>query len=513
MPVEEERKYGVDAHFVLPDLTGCLPEGGDVTSRPPVTLTATYYDTDDLRLARAGASLRHRAGEGDKPWTVKLPTSSPGSRHEIDRPGDPGTVPAELTALVASYHRGAPIHPVVTIRTTRHRLDLRDETGTPLAEVADDSVAVLHGRRVAARFREIEVERKAGGRKLLGQVGDVLTSAGATGGTFLPKHARALGEPAARPADLVPPRRRPSRSDSAADVVTYALAHDIVRMVDHDPLVRLRAAVGNNDTAVHQMRVGTRRLRTDLRTFARLLDPAWASPVEDALRWLSTALGAARDTEVLRERLRRTAGLDPTYPLDPEVVEHIDQVLAVWQDEALRALDAVMGSPRYLALLDTLVAASAGPPASGLASGPADTVLPPLVARQWRRFATRADALLTPTRGPGGGHPDEEWHEVRKLAKRARYAAEVAALAVGAPAADLASGIAAVAELLGAHQDACVAAQTWLQITRSAPHSRRLAVGAARLFERERDAARAAQAAFPRQWEQVRGERLTGWLR
>ncbi len=89
----------------------------------------------------------------------------------------------------------------------------------------------------------------------------------------------------------------------------------------------------------------------------------------------------------------------------------------------------------------------------------------------------------------------------------------MAALAVGAPAADLAAGLATVTELLGAHQDACVAAQTWLQITRSAPASRRLAVTAARLFERERDAARAAQAAFPEQWERVRGEQLTGWLR
>ncbi|MBA3653054.1 MAG: CYTH domain-containing protein, partial [Actinobacteria bacterium] len=34
-------------------------------------LDATYYDTSDLRLARSGASLRYRTGEGPSRWTVK----------------------------------------------------------------------------------------------------------------------------------------------------------------------------------------------------------------------------------------------------------------------------------------------------------------------------------------------------------------------------------------------------------------------------------------------------------
>src|ERR1051326_1187819 len=85
--VEEERKYDVDPRFALPDLSDCVPAGGRVESRPAVTLRATYYDTADLALARAGVSLRHRSGDEKPGWTVKLPTGSPGARHEIDRPG------------------------------------------------------------------------------------------------------------------------------------------------------------------------------------------------------------------------------------------------------------------------------------------------------------------------------------------------------------------------------------------------------------------------------------------
>lgn len=512
MAVEEERKYGVDARFVLPDLTGHLPDGVTVSARPPVTLTATYFDTADLRLARAGVSLRYRVGDGDRPWTVKLPTDTPGTRHEVDVAAPPGTVPARLVSLTTVYHRGAPLAPVVTIRTSRVGHDLRDAGGTLLAEVADDGVSVLDGGRVRSRFREIEVERKAADRKLLRQVDTALREAGVADAGWAAKHVRALGEPAARPPDLAPPPRRPSRSDSAAEVIAYALAVDVIRTLSHDPLVRLRAGVGNNDTAVHQMRVGLRRLRTDLRVFGPLLDRAWVGPLDGELRWIAGVLGPARDAEVQRERLRRTAAQDPSYPLDPDVIDGIDAELALWQDQALEALDNALDTPRYLALASALVAAAAGPPTTGLAAGPADTVLPALVSREWRKFARRADVLA----GPGqhhGGHPDQEWHDVRKLAKRARYASEVTAFAVGAPAADLAQGLAAVGELLGSHQDACVAAQTWLQINHSAPHDRRLAVTTARLFERERDTARGAQAAYPALWREVSERRPAGWLR
>ena len=68
--LEEERKYEVEAGFRLPDLTECAPEGGHLIVRPPQKLRATYYDTPDLRLARAGASLRYRRGD-DGGWIVE----------------------------------------------------------------------------------------------------------------------------------------------------------------------------------------------------------------------------------------------------------------------------------------------------------------------------------------------------------------------------------------------------------------------------------------------------------
>src|SRR5690242_11672405 len=193
--LEEERKYEVDAAFTLPDLDGCVPAGGRLLARPAQTLRATYYDTADLRLARAGVSLRHRRGERGAPalWTVKLPTEEVGVRQEISRTGGPGKVPAELVHLLTAYHRGAPLAPAASMRTVRRVYEVRDRADRALAELDDDTVSVLDGRRTTAVFREIEVERKAGGRKLLDRLGDVLRGAGAVDGGFTAKHVRAMG--------------------------------------------------------------------------------------------------------------------------------------------------------------------------------------------------------------------------------------------------------------------------------------------------------------------------------
>lgn len=573
--VEEERKYEVDEAFQVPDLAPCLATGGRVVELPPVTLTATYYDTADLRLARAGASLRHRRGD-PKAWTVKLPTGTPGMRHEISRSGSPGKPPADLLSLVTAVSRGAPLAPVVTVRTVRRAYELRDPEGAVLAELADDAVAVLDGRKVTKRFREIEVELKGGTRDLLDRAGAALTAAGARAGDFTAKHVRALGAAARRAPDLVPPsappgtppspppsplpstapalagdrdttategkptkaksdksgsgRGKPDKTKSAndkaarsgsgaakgaaaraADVVTTAVRRHVARILDHDPLVRLRATVGDDDTAVHQMRVGCRRLRSDLRTFAPLLEPEWAGQLRQELSWLAGVLGGARDAEVLRARLRGTASADPLMPPDPAAIARIDADLAARQDDALAELDEALAGERYLRLVETLVAAAREPQLTDAARGRAAKVLPRLVSRPWRQFAYGA-------RGVDGAadlrqdSPDARWHAVRIRGKRARYAVEAVAGAVGGQAPRLAEALGAVQDLLGEHQDAAVAAETWLSVALSDPEDHALAVTAGRLFERERAAVRAARAGFPDAWRAASRRRLVAWL-
>lgn len=513
--LEEERKYDVDTAFRLPLLTEALPKGGTVVPLPPKTLRATYYDTETARLARAGISVRYRSGErGKPPWTVKLPTSGAAeARDEINRDGAKGAMPAELVALLTAYHRGAPLAPAVTIRTVRRAYELRSRTGEVLVEVADDTVSVLDGRDVTSQFREIEVERKDGSTKLLDRIETILVGAGANRGAFLPKHARAMGERAAAPPDLTPPKA-PSTRDrpTAGDIVVTAVRKHIEKIFQADPYLRLRTAMPDGDTPVHQMRVGCRRLRSDLRTFKPLLDPQWSDNLRAGASWLAEVLGVARDAEVLRERLQRTAGADPVAPLDPAAVARFDADLAARHEDALQALENVLGSERYATLLDVLVEAAREPQLGAGARDKADVALTRLVARPWRQLSTSGRGRV------GAGDLDllgldDDWHSVRIRAKRARYAVESVAKLIGGPAAALGESLTEVQELLGEHQDAAIAAETWLTIARSDVDDHALAVAAGRLVERERASVRRARERFPAAWAVANTPEHTGWLR
>jgi inorganic triphosphatase YgiF len=201
--IETERKYDVDAGFVLPDLAGA---GGSVSMAPPDVqlLEATYFDTDDLRLIAARITLRRRTGGEDAGWHIKLPVGGD-TRREVHFPlGPPGrVVPGEIAAEVARWSGGAPLRPVARLETHRTVRRLVSQSGEVLAEVADDQVtgsrpdpADPETWRLQDTWREVEVELKSGTPDLLDAATAGLAAAGATPSRSASKLARVLyGEP------------------------------------------------------------------------------------------------------------------------------------------------------------------------------------------------------------------------------------------------------------------------------------------------------------------------------
>jgi CHAD domain-containing protein len=334
---------------------------------------------------------------------------------------------------------------------------------------------------------------------------DRLVAAGAVEGEFTPKLVRALGPAATEPSDLPAPPRHTGQATGGA-VVAAALAANARRLIEQDAPVRRGAP-----DAVHQMRVACRRLRSDLRTFSVLVDRSWAGSLRAEVGWLAQALGGARDAEVLRARLRRTAAADPLAPLDDAAVARLDADLAARHEDALVELDKILVSDRYLALAGMLVDATRKPRLTSLSAKPAREVLPKLVAKPWRQMAfgergVDGAADLDPVAA------DDRWHAVRIRGKRARYAVDAVAGVVGGGAADLAKALGAVQDLLGEHQDAAIAAETWLSIARSDPDDHSLAVTAGRLYERERAVIRAVRSKFPAAWAGATRRRMVEWL-
>ena len=173
---ETEAKYDAPASVALPGLDD-LPQVAGTSGPDEEQLEAEYYDTGDLRLIRAGITLRRRRGGHDAGWHLKLP-AGPDTRREIRLPlGRPGgRVPRELAALVRVHTRGERLQPIARVTTRRQRLILLDESGTSLAEVAEDDVSArtLGGPTTESRWHEVEVELTGGGRRLLKAADELL---------------------------------------------------------------------------------------------------------------------------------------------------------------------------------------------------------------------------------------------------------------------------------------------------------------------------------------------------
>ncbi|MDQ1397650.1 MAG: hypothetical protein QOG64_2909, partial [Acidimicrobiaceae bacterium] len=481
--------------------TGVI-DGVSVVVLPTARLSATYYDTADLRLTRSGLSLRYRVGTDESGWTLKLPDGPKGPllvRREIQYEGGPKAVPAAATSMVRAYVRNATLVPVGRLDTVRRRLALRDGILQPLAEIDDDEVSIFEGRRVASRFREIEVELSADGSDaLLEAVVDCLQQAGAGAPDPTPKIVRALGERA-----LTPPELTVANVDgdaSTRDLVQATIAKGVARLMRHDPGVRL----GDDPEDVHQARVATRRLRSDLRTFRRLLDDDWVASVRNELKWVAAELGRVRDADVLSERLSQQASELPA--VDAGGAAALLRKLAAERAAALADLAIAMDSPRYVDLVDDLVRAAAEPRLIDKKGAErARDVVPGLVRRPWKHLAESVAAVVEDA-------DDELLHEVRKRAKQCRYAAEAVVPVMGKPAGRLAAAVTGVQEVLGGLQDAVVA-ENWLRRAAAgggAGASAR-AVAAGQLIARQEAEMAAARAGWKSAWKKASAKKLRAW--
>ncbi|HET8787628.1 MAG TPA: CYTH and CHAD domain-containing protein [Actinomycetes bacterium] len=494
---EREAKLAVPPGFDLPELGG-LDDGFLAEPQPTRRLRTTYYDTADLRLARWDASLRYRPGEG---WTVKLPEGQQGVllvRAEHVFSGDGRRPPAEALALVRPFVRTAGLSPSVRMRTLRRPVELREPGGSRLGELVDDEVQVLEGSRVLSRFRELEVElEEDADLDLLEQVVDQLLDAGAQAADPTPKYLRAL---AGRERVLGPEVVQPEVDDgsSVEELLRHDLATSTLRLFRHEAGVR----IGEDPEAVHQARVATRRIRSTLRTFSKLLDEEWTDRLRDDLKWLADLLGQVRDTDVLLERFEDHLAELPAE--DAKAGRRLLAKLSDQRDQARRRLLGAMAQEKYAVLLDDLVAAAAAPALLPGGDRPAVEVMPPMVTRPWKR-------LRKEVRKAGDDPPDEVLHQIRIRAKRARYAAEAVEPVFGKPAEDFADAIADLQDVLGDHQDAVVG-EAWLREAAASARRRDVAIVAGLLIAAERASAAGTRDRWRDVWKAASRKSLRAWL-
>ena len=300
-------------------------------------------------------------------------------------------------------------------------------------------------------------------------------------------------------------RGRSPRACASPTSFGMALASSVARLDANEPALWTE----RDPEAVHQARVATRRLRSDLRTLHDFVDAALgAAPARRAALARRRARRGPRHRGAARATRARTRRCSPT----PRPTRRA---------RAIRRLDADRRRGAHRSAASRCASRATR-------SCTARCTTPSTDAAAHRRAPTRARSTRCPARcgrrGAGcaravdelGAVPsDAALHEVRIRAKRCRYAAELASPVIGRPARRARRARSTrVQDVLGEHQDAVVA-DAWL--AKTAPEcSPAEAYALGMLAEIERGAGRARPGprsparGTPRRRRSLRGLAVSG---
>ena len=538
--LEVEAKFAVDESTPVPDLTQ-LEEVARVAETRHHSMSAIYYDTADLRLTHAKITLRRRTGGNDDGWHIKIPGEAGRTeiRAELGEPVDGRyEVPAELIHEVRSVVRNHSLEPIAQVDNNRTELLLVDAADQPVAEFCDDHVTAFSflpgGSQCAWREWEVELAgelpaTKEGG-SFLRHATSLLISSGARVSSSPSKLKSALGD-SINNVEL-PPALAVSNVelDSPAAAVVNALKANRDKLVEYDPRVRR-----DEWDSVHQMRVATRELRSHLQTFHGIVVGPEIKRLESDLKELASMLGVARDAEVVEERWQNLLASEDSDVLDDATREHISHDMGRDYRRAHRRVIAALDSDQYLDLLDALDAFLANPPVAredderdeaetdaSVEVGPEtqesadnqegqesqdepktktkhaktedkehhdlDTVMALHLNEAYDKLVKRhKKAVKNWDNSELSLHEREEYfHDMRKAAKKLRYAAEAAGSATNLKTKNLYKACKQMQSVLGDFQDSVTSRDKLIELAETARRRGEDTFGYGLLYQRER---------------------------
>lgn len=307
-------------------------------------LRSVYFDTPDHELHNAGLGLRvRRDGDGleqtlkaggqfeRQEWTSEVKAEHP----------DPNAL-ADTPAAQILNGDGAALAPVFTTTVERRRWSWTQ--GEDVIEVSVDHGEITSGAR-SEPIHELELELKAGHPEALFELAAALSAR-----TDLPLMFQSKAERGYRLAD--DPGWRPERAapislarDASAAAAFREVARNCLAQVatNADILRRYRSL-----EALHQMRVGLRRLRAALTAFRPMVEDAEFERIKTETKWLAGELDAARDIDVfIHESFRR---LEPQAS-DREPLAKLGAHLLHAQSDAYERALAALTSSRFAELM------------------------------------------------------------------------------------------------------------------------------------------------------------------
>jgi len=331
----------------------------DATAPDTRELISIYYDTTDGVLHKAGVFLRVRSTGDGYVQTIKAAQSEGEflERREWEKP-----VPTHLLDLDAA--EGTALAPLLTpdVRAglqPRFHTRFRRKTYVVRHDGAEIELAVDEGEVTAgikaSPISELELELKAGDKPALFSLARVLAETIPLSFAVKTKAERGFelldgGDHAVERAGVVTVTPEMSNAKAFRTITRSCLR----QIVANRPGVR-----DGSPEAVHQMRVGLRRLRAAIGLFGKMLTGQTDACIEereaikDKLRWITQELGPARDLDVFAADVLEP--LRAAHPDDPEVEAAYRDFKERHAAAYARAIDAV-GSDRFRGVLLDLAA-------------------------------------------------------------------------------------------------------------------------------------------------------------
>jgi CHAD domain-containing protein len=224
--------------------------------------------------------------------------------------------------------------------------------------------------------------------------------------------------------------------------------------------------------AVHQMRVGLRRLRAAMSIFKRLVDDPESEHIKAELEWLTEELGPARDFDVF---VNETPALDCEARLHAEELGHLSTVLGERRAEGFERAAEAVRSHRYRRLvLDTALWLTGGAWATTddeLVRARRELPVRPFARRVLKRRTRKIDKRLRKL----AVLDERARHKLRISVKKLRYATEFFASLFPAGNSERKAFVKALKELqdaLGNLNDAVVHDRVAREITAADPNRR-----------------------------------------
>ncbi len=364
-----------------------------------------YFDTAYRALAEAGLSLRIRQSGSHRTQTIKRSGGSAAglfARSEWEMHVNNDVPIVDETSPVHAALGGAvnDLLPVFEVEVTRKIWDFQDVDTN--IEVVLDRGTISAGDRHTS-ICEMEMELKSGqpqalfelARKLGGAVGvrlGVLTKA--ERGDLLTQALQGVVK-----AGPVPLHKEMRAAEAFQVIVLSCIKHF---RLNEDLLLASRSP-----EPLHQARVALRRLRSAVSIYKLLLGTDAARELRDGLRELAGELGPARELDVLLQRAKPGKLRDQLQTERESAYDRVGEALGSGTARAL-----MLNMVEWVQIGSLLV----DPDTEATRTQPART----FAARALSRFRRKVKESGRNLRGT----EDEARHELRKDAKKLRYAAE-----------------------------------------------------------------------------------------